>query len=226
MSSLPPILAARIKSEVLPLLKSPPPSFTVHPSGSSSTEGPNESQSLLSYNLTLTIDGSECGDSTPFKGRVFEIVLNLGKRYPFEPPSVRFVSKILHPNISPSGIICLTTLKPPPAGTWTPKNTIYNVCSSIKLLVLNPSWDDVLEGDVKRMWEEGTWENEARTYGAERGHEDLGGDKKKRKLDDGGSAVGGSDAVATDGAAEKVADSESNRSSKDGGEITSATKHD
>lgn len=35
-------------------------------------------------------------------------------RYPFEPPSVRFVTPIFHPNIDTSGRICLDTLKMPP----------------------------------------------------------------------------------------------------------------
>jgi hypothetical protein len=35
-------------------------------------------------------------------------------RYPFEPPKVRFVTPVYHPNIDERGRICLDTLKPQP----------------------------------------------------------------------------------------------------------------
>jgi ubiquitin-protein ligase len=35
-------------------------------------------------------------------------------RYPFEPPKVRFLTPVYHPNIDERGRICLDTLKPQP----------------------------------------------------------------------------------------------------------------
>lgn len=40
--------------------------------------------------------------------------LNLSSSYPFEPPNIRFLTPIYHPNIDNSGRICHDALKLPP----------------------------------------------------------------------------------------------------------------
>jgi len=45
---------------------------------------------------------------TPYEGGVFEITIDIPKQYPFEPPKMKFNTKIWHPNISSqTGAICL-----------------------------------------------------------------------------------------------------------------------
>ena len=45
---------------------------------------------------------------TPYEGGVFEIDIHIGKQYPFEPPKMKYTTKIWHPNISSqTGAICL-----------------------------------------------------------------------------------------------------------------------
>jgi len=45
---------------------------------------------------------------TPYEGGVFEIDIQIGKQYPFEPPKMKYITKIWHPNISSqTGAICL-----------------------------------------------------------------------------------------------------------------------
>lgn len=45
---------------------------------------------------------------TPYEGGVFEITIDIPKQYPFEPPKMKFDTKIWHPNISSqTGAICL-----------------------------------------------------------------------------------------------------------------------
>jgi len=36
---------------------------------------------------------------TPFKGGTFELLLNVPEQYPLAPPSVRYRTKIFHPNV-------------------------------------------------------------------------------------------------------------------------------
>jgi ubiquitin-protein ligase len=54
--------------------------------------------------------------------------------YPIHPPLCRFVTPILHPNISDKGTICLDVLK----DNWSPSMFSSSILSAIKLLLLNP----------------------------------------------------------------------------------------
>lgn len=55
--------------------------------------------------LLGTIIGSQ---GTPYEGGVFDIDIVIPVQYPFEPPKMKFITKIWHPNISSqTGAICL-----------------------------------------------------------------------------------------------------------------------
>lgn len=45
---------------------------------------------------------------TCYEGGLFEVDIQIPKQYPFEPPKMKFVTKVWHPNISSqTGAICL-----------------------------------------------------------------------------------------------------------------------
>jgi ubiquitin-conjugating enzyme (huntingtin interacting protein 2) len=57
--------------------------------------------------LKGTIQGPE---GTVYEGGVFEIDIQVPKQYPFEPPKMKFLTKVWHPNISSqTGAICLVS---------------------------------------------------------------------------------------------------------------------
>ena len=50
-------------------------------------------------------------DGTCYDGGVFHIDIQIPPQYPFEPPKMKFITKVWHPNISSqTGAICLVRL--------------------------------------------------------------------------------------------------------------------
>lgn len=82
------------------------------------------------HHLKGTIMGPQ---GTPYEGGVFEIDINIPKQYPFEPPKMKFSTKIWHPNISSqTGAICL--VRPFVLRLWMERRSLllflYLLCAS------------------------------------------------------------------------------------------------
>lgn len=55
--------------------------------------------------LKGTVNGPE---GSPYEGGVFEVDITIPRQYPFEPPKMKFITKVWHPNVSSqTGAICL-----------------------------------------------------------------------------------------------------------------------
>uniref|UniRef100_A0A8D0UGR8 Ubiquitin-conjugating enzyme E2 T n=1 Tax=Sus scrofa TaxID=9823 RepID=A0A8D0UGR8_PIG len=88
------------------------------------------------------------GANTPYEKGVFKLEVNIPERYPFEPPQIRFLTPIYHPNIDSAGRICLDVLKLPPKGAWRPSLNIAAVLTSVQQLMSEPNPDDPLMADI------------------------------------------------------------------------------
>ena len=91
---------------------------------------------------------------TPYADGIFKLSINLPERYPINPPIVRFITKIYHPNIDPSGRICLDTLKTRPTGSWTPAVSLSVLLLTIQNLITCPNPDDGLMPNITKHYRE------------------------------------------------------------------------
>ncbi|KAK4488957.1 hypothetical protein RD792_004748 [Penstemon davidsonii] len=86
---------------------------------------------------------------TPYEGGTFNIDINLPDGYPFEPPKMKFATKVWHPNISSqSGAICLDILK----DQWSPALTLKTALLSVQALLSAPEPDDPQDAVVAQQY--------------------------------------------------------------------------
>ena len=119
----------RIQKELSDMTKDPPGGCSCGPKG----------EDL--YSWTGMIMGPA---DSPFAGGMFGVSIHFPTDYPFKPPKVSFTTKIYHPNVNESGVICLDILK----GSWSPALTISKVLLSILSLLTDANPDDPLWPEV------------------------------------------------------------------------------
>jgi len=137
----------RINRELLELRKDPPTSCSAGPVGDDM------------YRWEGCIFGP---DDSPYVGGVFNLVIQFPVDYPFRPPHVQFTTKIYHPNINSTGLICLDILK----GQWSPALTISKVLLSITSMLTDPNPDDPFVPDIANLYKQdrASYEETARIW--------------------------------------------------------------
>ncbi len=75
---------------------------------------------------------------TPYEGGLFYLRISVPLSYPYEPPHVRFLTKIYHPNVHENGEVCASGL----SHDWNPAWSLDKMVLFIASLLATPDLDD------------------------------------------------------------------------------------
>mmetsp|Transcript_19307 Transcript_19307/g.22069 ORF Transcript_19307/g.22069 Transcript_19307/m.22069 type:complete len:160 (+) Transcript_19307:87-566(+) len=74
---------------------------------------------------------------TDWEGGVYKVTMEFSEEYPSKPPKCKFVPPLFHPNVYPSGTICLSILNEEEG--WRPAITLKQVLIGIQDLLNDPN---------------------------------------------------------------------------------------
>ncbi|PTU19893.1 hypothetical protein P175DRAFT_0502066 [Aspergillus ochraceoroseus IBT 24754] len=102
---------------------------------------------------------------TPYEDGLWALSITIPPNYPLSPPTIRFTTRISHPNISfTTGEICLTLLT---SEHWSPVYTVSSTLTAIHQLLTDPRPDSPLNVDIAALLRDGdipAWESIVRYY--------------------------------------------------------------
>ncbi|KAF4450521.1 ubiquitin-conjugating enzyme [Fusarium austroafricanum] len=86
-------------------------------------------------------------EGTPYEGGIFHVRINAVKDYPFKPPRMWFLTKILHPNVDKHGAICMDIRE-----EWSPQIRLVKLVVAVASLLDEPVWDNPIGGNMPLEW--------------------------------------------------------------------------
>lgn len=137
----------RLAKEYQQLTRDPPPGVIA---------GPVNDDDLFVWECLVA--GPE---DTPYENGVFPALLEFPKDYPLAPPTLKFNPPLLHPNIYPDGLVCISILHPPgedpnryerPEERWLPVQSIEKILLSVMLMLAEPNPESGANIDACKLW--------------------------------------------------------------------------
>lgn len=138
-------------------------------SGSSSTNHPPDgATSGGGLDLLHWEAGIPGKAGTPWEGGEFRLHLHFTEDYPTKPPKCIFAPVVFHPNVYPSGTVCLSILNE--EKDWRPNITIKQVLLAIQELLNHPNVKDPAQEEPYKLYVKDVSEYEERVRAEVRRH--------------------------------------------------------
>jgi len=134
---------------------------------------------------------------TPFEDGTFKLTITFTEAYPNKPPTVRFVSKMFHPNVYADGGICLDILQ----NRWSPTYDVSAILTSIQSLLDEPNPNSPANSVAAQLYQENRREYEKRVAAIVEQSwlnfpDDSGDEEGAKKADTSEDATAGTPAAA------------------------------
>lgn len=98
---------------------------------------------------------------TVYEGGYFRATLTFPSSYPQAPPTLRFTSKMWHPNVGPDGTVCISILHAPgedqygyerPEERWLPVHTVESILLSVISMLASPNAESAANVEAAREY--------------------------------------------------------------------------
>lgn len=129
--------ANRLRKELEKLNREKLDNITIEPG-----DGQTEDNHIIWKAKIVGVEG------TPYFNGKFNLLIKIPQEYPFQPPKIKFDTKIFHPNISPDGQICLNILK----NNWCASWTLQKIILAVMALLSKPNPDDPLVPEIAQLY--------------------------------------------------------------------------
>jgi len=85
-----------------------------------------------------------------WEGAVYPLVMEFTEDYPSKPPKCKFPGNFFHPNIYPSGTVCLSILNE--EEDWKPSITVKQILLGIQDLLDNPNPNSPAQAEAYTLY--------------------------------------------------------------------------
>lgn len=109
---------------------------------------------MISPDGSLNMFRWECGipgkTGTIWEGYVYKLFIDFSDEFPSKPPKCKFKKVLFHPNIYPSGTVCLSILNEDE--DWRPSITVKQILLGIQDLLDNPNISSPAQDEPYRLY--------------------------------------------------------------------------